>query len=320
MVVDLLQYLNNTLGLDAALSEWEDSERLPIFLKSGRTFHILSISGTSCLLVACDAKDFNISAFEKQSLKLRQYYSGSIVLSFDRLSSYQRKALIERKIPFIVPDSQIYLPFFGVVLRERASAAVPVVDKLSPASQLVLLHLIYTHGAMNKTMIADKTGVSKMTVTRSVKELLSAGLVVSEKAGNSDYIRTASDGRDIYEAAEPYLINPVQKRIYVRSSDVLDALPFAGLSALSKKTMLNPSGTVCRAVWSRRFSELGDLETVDPDWTTDSCIELEIWKYAPGPLMKHGCVDIISLALSLKDTRDERVEQALDDLLEEYIW
>lgn len=316
----MLEYLNNTLGLNATLSEWENSKKLPVYLKSGRTFHILSISGTSCLLVSCDTKGFSISAFETQSNKLAQYYPGNIVLSFNKLSSYQRKVLIERKIPFIVPNSQIFLPFLGMVMSERTSAAVPAVSKLSPTSQLILLHLIYTHSTMNKTMIADKTGVSKMTVTRSVKELLSAGLVVSEKLGNSDYIRTASDGREIYESAKPYLINPVQKRVHVRRTDVLESLPFAGLSALAKETMLNPSGTVCRAVWTRRFSELADLEIVDPNWITDSCIELEIWKYAPEPLMKHKCVDIISLALSLKETHDERVEQALDDLLEEYVW
>ena len=316
----MLEYLNNTLGLNSTLSEWEDSKKLPVYLKSGRTFHILSISGTSCLLVTCDTKGFSINAFETQSNKLAQYYPGSIVLSFDKLSSYQRKVLIERKIPFIVPNSQIYLPFLGMVMSERTSSAVPAVSKLSPTSQLVLLHLIYTHGTMNKTMIADKTGVSKMTITRSVKDLLSAGLVVSEKIGNSDYIRTASDGMEIYEAAKPYLINPVQKRVYVRRTDVLESLPFAGLSALARGTMLNPSGTVCRAVWTRRFSELADLEIVDPNWITDSCIELEIWKYAPEPLMKHESVDIISLALSLKENHDERVEQALDDLLEEYVW
>lgn len=316
----MLEYLNHVLGLSASLSDWEGAKRLPAYLRSGRKYYILSLLETSCLLVACDAVSFSVSAFEARSQKLAQYFAGNIVLSFDALSPYQRKALIERNIPFIVPNSQVFLPFLGTVMSERMPTATPTAGKLSAASQLILLILIYTHGTMNKTTLAERAGVSKMTVTRSIKELLSARLVVSEKTGSSDHVRAAAEGKEIYELAKPFLISPVRKRVFVRRCEGLELFPLAGISALSKETMLNPAGTVCRAIWSRRFSELAEPEVVDPNWVTDSCTELEVWRYSPEILAQDGCVDVISLALSLKNDHDERVEQALYDLLEGYRW
>ena len=52
---------------------------------------------------------------------------------------------------------------------------------------------------------------------------------------------------------------------------------------------------------------------------------LEVWKYNPITLLDNclndkKVVDPISLYLSLKDNRDERIEIALDQILENLIW
>jgi hypothetical protein len=52
---------------------------------------------------------------------------------------------------------------------------------------------------------------------------------------------------------------------------------------------------------------------------------LEVWKYNPEPLANIlnnniPVVDPLSLYLSLKDNRDERVEMALEQILEHFLW
>ncbi len=52
---------------------------------------------------------------------------------------------------------------------------------------------------------------------------------------------------------------------------------------------------------------------------------LEFWKYNPLTLVdelpnERAVVDPLSLYLSVKDSRDERIEMALDQILEKFIW
>ncbi|MDD2510474.1 MAG: hypothetical protein PHP26_06240 [Syntrophomonas sp.] len=46
---------------------------------------------------------------------------------------------------------------------------------------------------------------------------------------------------------------------------------------------------------------------------------LELWKYDPRLICGDGKADVLSLAISLKDVADERVEQMLDEILTE-VW
>ena len=47
---------------------------------------------------------------------------------------------------------------------------------------------------------------------------------------------------------------------------------------------------------------------------------VELWKYDPQLFVKNGMVDPVSLAMSLCDMEDERVEGELERYMEEYAW
>jgi hypothetical protein len=49
-------------------------------------------------------------------------------------------------------------------------------------------------------------------------------------------------------------------------------------------------------------------------------VEVELWSYPPRAVAEGPVVDRLSLFLSLNGTSDERVESALDELLEEMEW
>ena len=149
---------------------------------------------------------------------------------------------------------------------------------------------------------------------------MSLGIVTVRKEGRSDHVSTSLTGKALYEAALPYILNPVQKRVYVKSCEAVERLPLAGISALAERTMLNPPDVVCRTVYKRDFADLEAVEIVDAAWTSESYTELELWKYDPKPLMTDGRIDVVSLAASLKGSKDERVEQAIEDLMEGYEW
>ena len=68
------------------------------------------------------------------------------------------------------------------------------------------------------------------------------------------------------------------------------------------------------------LQENAELRIIPPSSSDMAPIELEIWKYDPQLLSESNRVDPLSLYLSLAETKDERVEAALDKLLETLTW
>jgi len=321
----MLRYLKETLGMVAEETAWSEVERLPLYLRNGRKYSVLSVEGTELLLIYMEAASFNLTAFQKQWKKLSEYWVGESVLCFEKLTTYQRKALIEKRISFVVPGSQVYLPCLGVALQERAAAGRRVVSKLSPASQSLLLYLLYRGEAtpLKKVELANRLGVSAMNITRAVQELASLGLVETQKVGRSDLVLPVGSGAVLYEKTKPYLIDPVQRRVFVKWKHELDALPLSGESALAERTMLNPTSVACRAIDRRAYKQYQEsgLELIDPAWYSGAdYIELEVWKYDPGLLAENGMVDVVSLAASLANNQDERIEIAVEEMVEAHKW
>lgn len=318
----MLDYLNQTLGLNATISPWEETEKFPLYLRSGKEYSRLHIGGTECVLIEADENSFSLPSFRKQAAKL-PVQSAYIVLCFKHLDSRQRKALIEAQMSFVVPGSQIYLPFLGIVLQERMKSVKPAPGKLSAAAQLILLYFIYEIAgwASKKADLAKRLNLSAMNVTRAVQELEALQLVSVKRTGRSDYVSATDNGKALYEKALPYMINPVQKRLYVRKREDLDKLPMAGEYALGAQTILNGPQLECKAISRKEYKRLEEIEEVDPAWSnSQDYLQLELWKYDPRPLVIFDSVDVISLALSLRETKDERVEQAVEEMMEGYKW
>lgn len=319
----MLSYLQNTLGLSALEYPWNDLKRLPQYLRNNRQYSILDIDGVKFLLIRLTADTFQIAAYLKQFDKLQEYWNGDVILCFAKLSSYQRKALIEQRISFVVPDSQLYLPNIGLVLQERIPSIPTKKTKFSAAAQYVLLYLLYRQddSSLSKVELSKHLDVSAMHVTRSVQELSSLGFVSVTKTGRSDYVSLAYERKELFEKIRPYLIDPIQKRMYVKESDVWIDLPLSGESALAKRTMLNMPRIICKAIDRKLFKTISNAEPVDPAWRSDmDYIELEVWKYDPCRLAQDGMVDIVSLAASMESHEDDRIALALEEMMEAYKW
>ena len=88
---------------------------------------------------------------------------------------------------------------------------------------------------------------------------------------------------------------------------------FAGEMALSEKTMLNPSRVVTYAISEKDYdTTLLTEELIDPD----KQVRLELWAYDPKYYSENNSADDISVILSFENTNDERIEEAVDELLE----
>ena len=97
--------------------------------------------------------------------------------------------------------------------------------------------------------------------------------------------------------------------------------PQAGLGALAHYSMLADPGHVTIALsredW-RSLQERNVAKTSMPD--EPGAMAVEVWGYAPALFAVDGWVDRLSLYLSLQDTQDERVQAALDRMIQEVAW
>jgi hypothetical protein len=95
----------------------------------------------------------------------------------------------------------------------------------------------------------------------------------------------------------------------------------AGISALAAYTMVaddeRPTYALHRDAY-RKYFHAGEIsECLDPG---DADAKIEIWSYAPELLTESHTVDHLSLFLSLRDSMDERIQIAREELLKEFLW
>lgn len=156
-------------------------------------------------------------------------------------------------------------------------------------------------------------GFSAMTITRAARQLEMTGIFRMEKEGVQKVLLADLRGQALFERAKLFLASPVRKIIYIGSDEVIPKMFLSGDSALAKKSMLNPAATRCYSIDGKIGKELkGTEQLLDANRQS----RLELWKYAPQLLAEDDAVDTLSLTLSMMESKDERVEGALDEMLD----
>lgn len=96
--------------------------------------------------------------------------------------------------------------------------------------------------------------------------------------------------------------------------------PWAGESALARMTMVNEPQQQVFAMTGEtglRARQAGIF--FEPRKIADG-IAMQVWRYEPGMKVKDKTVDPLSLWLSLRDNRDDRIQMALDEIEEKFLW
>ena len=317
------KYLAEIFGISVKIENWDGKSKLPLYLRNKREYFVLSMGNMQSVLMKNNSDNFNVSSFEKEMQEIEKYAEMSVILWLDVVSTYQRNALVKNGIPFIVPNSQIFVPELGMSLKEFCAGKREKVEKISAAAQFLLLYFIYQkkHEEKSQSKIAEYLNMSAMNVSRAVQELQELGLVESRKEGTSKVIKSVATGKELYQLSSEYLQSPVQKKIYVSLKYFDMDLPFAGETALAKKSMLNYPKCTVFAMDKKLVKNIPQEAIVEPKLMTDNdYIEIELWKYNPSVYISDEMVDIVSLVQSLKDVEDERVEMQLEEILEESEW
>ena len=256
------------------------------------------------------------------SNRLAELYGLPVVFILQPGPTYERTRLMDKGVYFVMSDQYAFLPM--LVASEKSSNRVPA-KVLSPVAQyLLLFHLqVKSIEGLSAREIAPLVPYSYESVTLGLTCLTDVGLVEKIKAGQrSKVVHFMEKGRELWNKAQPYLTNPVDRRFYCDEMNGQYTYPECCINALSHYSRLNPDEERMLAMTQKEYNGLNSQGTFVRQNLYDGNYMIEVWKYQPIIQFEDdkAYVDKLSLVLSLKADEDPRVEGELEYIIERMVW
>lgn len=322
MLLAIETYLKENVDENVVIKLKKVKSKLPVYLTDKYSFYDLRILDTSCILLEILDDLPGVDVIKKHLKRIEELTNQPIVLYYKAISKYRRKSLIKNRIPFIIEDGQMYLPFLFLDIKINTQCLEKKSISFTPSEQLLFLYFLYNQDAVvNSTEVARIMQFTLMTASRALNKLYDAKLVTFEfggKTGRSkDYKRILNP--EYFKKGLRYMKTPVKRVLYVEEAHKNSLI--AGLEALSELSMINPPGYMVRAISSKQLNEK-ELKIInDMDIVKDNkFVQLEVWNYDPKFFSENKYPDLMSLYASLKDENDERIEMALEQMLRGEVW
>ena len=293
--------------------KWDGVDKLPLYLSNGYKFQKAEIDSCKCLFMEPNDELPTLPALKKQIAKIQQIENIPVVICLDSMSVFRRKNMIENRIPFVVEDKQIYLPFIGTFFEVKVNEQAVAIEQFKISTQLLFVLYINHEGKeLYLSEAAQRLPYSAMTISRAAKQLEASGLFKMRKDGVSKILFSKLSKRELYKKVDGYFTIPVIKTYYLPKNLVTSNMILAGVSALSEQSVLSESMLAQYAVEQGSVSKVGrETELLNPQ----EQVLIEEWYYDPHLFAKEGIADPISIALSLADDQDERVQMGVEEML-----
>jgi hypothetical protein len=320
----LKKYLKDTLGIEIEVMKWKEADKLPFFLQDSYEFFCFNLAGRKLLcMIAREQIEKTPAVIYKHLMTLTDIWDGDVLYLDKQVSSYNRKRLIEHKVPFIIPGNQMYLPMLAIDLREHFRAIHKVNHKFSPSTQVVLLYILSSKnsGPFYISALANLLGYTSMTIGRTFKELefYNAGEVKEE--GRERVLYMQNTRKELWNRTKQYMKSPIKKHIWINSLNLKLHHVQAGLTALAKYTLISEPSQMTFAVNAEEWRVLkNQIKLIEVPSIEKEAYHIEIWNYSPKKLTKNNIADPYSLYLSLQDYDDDRVKLALEEMMENIEW
>ena len=308
-----MDYIKRVLGLDVVYIN-DNPKNYPNYIVSRYRIQKVSINDLKLFLIYPKNELESITTLEKHINKIKEYENIPVVLILDKISYRQKEYLIKERIPFVVEGKQIYLPFMAIYLQERCDALKQVNDKILPSAQLLLLYFIYKGNKdLSTSQAARDLNLTPTSLSRASRQLESMNLIETKKVGVNKILYSKLTPEELYDSTKDILINPVKRTVYISKDEIDSTLMISGYSALSKYSMLNETNIEYYA--SSNITKWSKIST-NKLYDSNTQVALQLFSYDSSILSNNNIVDKLSLALSLKDDTDERVEQAVNEMLD----
>lgn len=312
------EFIEKILHQKIELVPFDFADSFPLVLRTNYDCFTMKIEGQECILAVLNG-EINLSTFRKQYKRISQITGKYCVLYFKKLNYYSRDKMLEEGIPFIWEERQVYMPFLGLLLQKNETRDLKPCTRISFLTQKLLLTAIYDEwDDVSVTKAAERLSVSKMSVTRVFDEIESLDIPVLKRSGRSRRYTRIGNKKEIWEIIEVFLRSPLLREYHLEN-EFPEKLMKSGISALAEMSMLGDNsypvyGITKYDVRKKRI----EREQEVPRGELPGCIIQELGYCIP---FKDGeVIDPLTVYLLLKKEEDPRVEIALEEMLEEYVW
>jgi len=317
----LKKYLKDALGVETELKPVapDKLKTLPIFIVNEYDFQLIKLYNQDLLLVFVK-NSFTTEKLKKHLDNIKAAFNIITIAVISQLEAYNRLRLIEKKVPFIIPGKQMYLPDLLIDLKEFGNKVKEQPVAMQPAAQLLLMYHLQVGSleGINLKGIAEMLNYNAMTITRAVYYLHNVGLCTLR--GTKDkFLHFDKNKKELWERAVPLMNNPVKKATYFAGYTPGNNMYKANINALAFYTDLNDDVIEYYAVKPGYTQRIGgaNLKITGP---LEGNICIEEWKYDPYLLTKTEFVDPLSLYLCFRNSLDERIEMAVEQIIDKFIW
>ncbi|PKQ62532.1 hypothetical protein BZG02_12475 [Labilibaculum filiforme] len=333
---DIEKYLQEILGELIGVERLPENQlnTMPLYIYHAYNIYKTTLLNRAVILVENkNIDDFRISQADKHIELLRNAFNKPVVLVLAQLASYNRLRLIDKRINFIVPGKQLFILDLMMDLRESfAPYKKQNKENLTPSAQLIVLYHILNKNDLNAIKnlsfkdLAEKLGYSSMAITKAVENLKQLGLI--EVQGLKEKrISFVYDRIDLWNKMKEngFYCDPVLKRVFVDEIPHDTKLLGSNESALAEYSDMNPSRQLFFAIEKNAYYALQKRNKLMNENKYEGRYCLEVWKYNPLTLAevfnRHPkIVDPLSLFISFMEDSDERIQMALEQIEEKYLW
>ena len=302
MTDEIKKYIEKILGIPVSFHHWKGEVELPYYITERYDMRVAELAEIRCIFLWPKEKLNQIGSLKKQIRRIQMEESLPVVFAFESMDRYHRDAFIAAHLSFIVPGSQLYLPFMGTYLQEKYMEEIRCSDRLQPFTQLLLFYWYYhQENCLYMNDMVGTLGCSAMTVTRAFRQLERTGLFEIGKTGVQKYLKGKEERDVLLKQLGDALITPVAETIYVNRKELEEKTKtterfFSGCSALAQMGREAEEEIPCYAVNKKTCCLSGSRDFLN----AETQVEVQLWKYDPAVLANNGRVDPLSLALCLR--------------------
>ena len=338
-ISEMVLYLSATLGVMLNPREFPGKSKLPYYMHDHYQFMEISLFGQACIAMIENQNGQGEPAKVRKHVDLlRKTFNQPIIFVTAALSAYDRKRLIENRVQFIVPGNQMFIPELGMDLREHFKARIDKIEIMGPATQAMLIRQLCTPWAISLQTDDYTIGrgygalglafdYSRMTISRSVKEMESLGLIslVNSLLNRIDShpvqdVSIKMSSAELWKKARRHMKSPIKKIVWLDKvpEPQPQALLVAGESALAllaSETMLADPKIPVYAMGLERYKDLINSKRVREVPKNEAACEIQLWLYEPMEIWKWSpCVDVFSLIMSFAHEDDPRIQMCISEI------
>lgn len=294
-----------------------DLKGLPIDTRMRFFFYKGAFQNENLLFIKEKNKKYSLTPakYKYYSKQIENTLNCPVVVILDSASYIDRTRMIEQEVYFVVGNQYASLPKLIKNIKDKPKRKS--ISYLSPVAQFILLR--HLQSAIMEEPFGIKSIESKfpynyLALTRGFTELEQLGLCSSKMSGTSKNLIFDITKKELWEKAQPFLRSPIKKKISLKERIWTKTSAICGINALAHYSFLNPEKNEDTAIYDKDLLKAKlDLKTLEIH--DDTQYSLSVWLYPPRLLEDSEYIDRLSVALSLQNDHDPRVEKEIEIMI-----